>query len=84
MFGKKKVVVKLYHDESALVTLRPDRLATIFLTVGIKGRAKSLEQVVQGDASRMAKKGYRIVSSSNGGNVLFGGRTQTVTYELIR
>ena len=81
--GMKRVVVKEYRDEGWFWWVNPIRLTVFLCTLGIKGRWRNKNQVMERDANRMRAQGYRIAGDNGGGNFLFGGNYIKVTYELI-
>jgi hypothetical protein len=86
--GPKRVVVKEYgRDLLVLAALNPipglNPLMTVLVPRLIEGRAESQARAIEKDATLMAKRGYRIVSSQE-----YAPRPgityHKVTYELIK
>jgi len=82
MEESKRIVVKRYGRGSLLGVLSPI-LAFFMASQGMRGWEESSLRAMEKDAVKMAKLGYRVVSSDAYGFPPFGIASYKVTYELI-
>jgi predicted dienelactone hydrolase len=84
VFGKKKIVVKVYRAKAnANIVTLPLKAPIAMLTLGHAAHLTLNEnQAFEQDAKKMAKQGYSVRSVNNGGGGLHP-RDLTVTYILM-